>query len=276
MTSVIQPADRHALESFLAFWHDAGVEASLTDRPIDRITEGQARLSQASPVSAQQTSSAPREPIAVDTASVAQDVDQARALAAAAQDLATLEMAITAFNGCALKRLGARQSVFSRGPSTAPLMLIGEAPGADEDREGRPFVGRSGQLLDKILQAAGLLDRALITNTVFWRPPGNRTPTFAEQAVCLPFVERAIALVEPKILLLVGGAAAKAMLQIEDGVLSLRGRWLEWRSSDGAMTLPAMVTLHPAFLLRQPAAKSKVWYDFLMLSERLDRPHRDR
>jgi len=153
-------------------------------------------------------------------------------------------------------------------------MVIGEGPGGDEDVQGAPFVGRAGKLLDKMLKAAGVEGRVFITNTVFWRPPGNRTPTPQEQLVCSPFVERAIALVQPKILLLTGGASAKFMLQKPEGILSLRGRWFDWRSSDGELELPAMPTLHPAFLLRQPAAKKKAWNDLLMLSERLNRPER--
>jgi uracil-DNA glycosylase len=153
-------------------------------------------------------------------------------------------------------------------------MVIGEGPGAEEDARGEPFVGRAGQLLDRMLKAAGLQERAFITNTVFWRPPGNRTPTPQEQAVCAPFVERAIALIKPKLILLVGGASAKSMLKREEGILSLRGRWFEWRSEDGAIEVPALPSLHPAFLLRQPAAKKKAWQDLLMLAERLDRPER--
>jgi len=153
-------------------------------------------------------------------------------------------------------------------------MIIGEGPGAEEDLQGAPFVGRAGQLLDKMLAAAGLQGRVFITNTVFWRPPGNRTPTAQEQAVCAPFLERAIALVKPKLLLLVGGASAKSMLGRAEGILSLRGRWFDWRSADGAIELPALPTLHPAFLLRQPMAKKKAWQDLLTLAERLDRPER--
>jgi uracil-DNA glycosylase family 4 len=164
--------------------------------------------------------------------------------------------------------------VFSRGRADAPLMVIGEGPGQEEDQRGEPFVGRAGQLLDKMLAAAGLTDRVFITNTVFWRPPGNRNPTPAEQLVCAPFVERAIALVKPRMLLLVGGASAKAVLKRDEGILSLRGRWSEWRSADGSMELPAMPTLHPAFLLRQPAAKKRAWHDLVTLTERLDRQDR--
>jgi DNA polymerase len=164
--------------------------------------------------------------------------------------------------------------VFSRGVSEAPLMIIGEGPGADEDAQGQPFVGRAGKLLDRMLKAAGLEGRVFITNTVFWRPPGNRTPTPQEQAVCAPFVERAIALVKPRILLLAGGASAKAMLKRDEGILTMRGRWFEWISDDKAIELPAMPTLHPAFLLRTPAQKKKAWQDLLTLTERLDRPDR--
>ncbi len=202
------------------------------------------------------------------------DLDQARGLAAAAHDLAELAAAISAFDGCALKFAGARQSVFARGETDAPVMIIGEAPGADEDLQGFPFVGRAGQLLDRMLAAAGLADRVYITNTVFWRPPGNRTPTASEQLVCRPFLERAIELIGPKHLLLVGGAAAKAMLDQSDGILSLRGRWFEWKSSAGNLEIPALPTLHPAFLLRQPGAKKLAWRDLLTLAERLDRPTR--
>ena len=168
----------------------------------------------------------------------------------------------------------ASQAVFYRGEPTAPVMVIGEGPGQEEDQRGQPFVGRAGKLLDRMLAAANLTERVFITNTVFWRPPGNRTPTPAEQAVCAPFVERAIALVAPAMLLLVGGASAKAMLRKDEGILSLRGRWHEWRPSDGGPELPAMPTLHPAFLLRQPGAKKRAWSDLLTLTERLDRPAR--
>jgi DNA polymerase len=126
-----------------------------------------------------------------------------------------------------------------------------------------------------MLAAAGLEGRVFITNTVYWRPPGNRTPVPAEQLACAPFLERAVALVKPRALLLVGGAAAKSVLKKDEGILSLRGRWFEWRSEDGKIELPALPTLHPAFLLRQPGAKKRAWQDMLTLSERLDRPERD-
>ena len=125
-----------------------------------------------------------------------------------------------------------------------------------------------------MLAAIGMTDRALLTNTLFWRPPGDRPPTVEEQAVCAPFLERAIALVQPRALLITGAGAAKALLGRDEPILSLHGRWLEWRSRDGALEIPALPTLSPAFLLRQPAAKAKSWSDLLTLSERVDRPHR--
>jgi len=258
-------------ESLLAFWAEAGVDAMLLDEAFDRIAAGRIAPPPA-PVAPKAVASAARGPARPDISAA---VAQAQALAAAAPDLEALAAAIAGFEGCALRFEGAaRQSVFYRGRTDAPLMVIGEGPGAEEDAQGRPFVGRAGKLLDKMLGAAGLAERVFITNTVFWRPPGNRTPTPAEQAVCAPFLERAIALVNPKMLLLVGGASAKAMLKKDEGILSLRGRWLEWRSSDGNQELPAMPTLHPAFLLRQPAAKKRAWSDLVTLAERLDRPER--
>jgi uracil-DNA glycosylase family 4 len=201
-------------------------------------------------------------------------VAEAHRLAAEAQDLTELEAAIASFEGCGLRHEGARRAVFARGNPHAEVMVIGEGPGADEDAQGEPFVGRAGKLLDRMLIAAQLSERVYITNTVYWRPPGNRTPTPAEQIVCAPFLRRTIDLVKPRFLLLTGGASAKSVLSREEGILSLRGRWFEWTSPESGLVLPALPTLHPAFLLRQPAAKKKAWADLLTLTERLDRPER--
>ncbi|MGZ8370919.1 MAG: uracil-DNA glycosylase [Caulobacteraceae bacterium] len=263
------PADRAAI-SYLAFWAEAGVDALYADAPIDRTVKPAKPERQASV-----TAIRPPSPLAPAGVDVSGAVTEARRLADEAQTLNELAAAIAAFTGCPLSTQGARQSVFSRGEPDAPVMVIGEGPGADEDVQGAPFVGRAGKLLDRMLEEAGLTGRVFITNTVFWRPPGNRTPTLPEQMVCAPFVERAIALVQPKLLLFAGGASAKFMLKQDEGILSLRGRWFEWRSDDGDIALPAMPTLHPAFLLRQPAAKKKAWADLLLLAERLDRPDRD-
>jgi DNA polymerase len=261
-----------ALESLLAFWADAGVDTMLLDEAVDRIEAG--RIAPPAPPARLVAAPAPAQ-ARPGQPDIGGAIAQAQAAAAAAGDLAALAEAIAAFEGCPLRFEGAaRHAVNNRGRPDAPLMVIGEGPGAEEDAQGLPFVGRAGQLLDRMLAAAGLTDRVFITNTVFWRPPGNRTPTPPEQMVCRPFLERAIQLVEPKMLLLVGGASAKSMLQKDEGILSLRGRWFEWRSAAGDLELPAMPTLHPAFLLRQPAAKKRAWRDLLTLTERLDRPER--
>ena len=265
---IATPTDR-AIESLLAFWAEAGVEDCLEEQPVNRIIAMAPPVRQAPAVLARAPAAEP--PASPDVAAA---IVEARSRAGEAADLAALEAAIAAFDGCALKFQGARRAVFSRGTPQAALMVIGEGPGAEEDQQGAPFVGRAGKLLDRMLEAARLQDRVFITNTVFWRPPGNRTPSPSEQAVCAPFLERAIELISPKILLLVGGASAKSILKKDEGILSLRGRWFEWRSHDSRLVLPALPTLHPAFLLRQPAAKKKAWADLLTLVERLDRPER--
>jgi DNA polymerase len=148
-------------------------------------------------------------------------------------------------------------------------MLIGEAPGRDEDLQGKPFVGRAGQLLDRMLAAIGLSENEVyITNTVYWRPPGNRTPTPEEIEACAPFLARQIELLSPKLLVLLGGAAAKNILGVSEGIMRLRGKWLTYISA--GRDLPALATLHPAYLLRNPAAKRFAWRDLLLLKAALD------
>ncbi|OHB30381.1 MAG: uracil-DNA glycosylase [Phenylobacterium sp. RIFCSPHIGHO2_01_FULL_69_31] len=275
MSAIAEPFDAAIAESLLAFWADAGVDAMLLDEAVDRIEAGKILppARPAAPVVPLAAAPAPRA--FGGQADISGAVAQAQQLAAGAANLDALVAAIAAFEGCPLRFEGAAtKAVVYRGDPKAPLLVIGEGPGADEDARGEPFVGRAGKLLDRMLAAAGLTDRVLITNTVFWRPPGNRTPTPAEQAICAPFLERIVQLVQPRMLLLAGGASAKSVLKREEGILSLRGRWFEWRSADGTLELPAMPTLHPAFLLRQPGAKKKAWSDLLTLSERLDRPER--
>ncbi|MBR0684196.1 uracil-DNA glycosylase, partial [Roseomonas eburnea] len=191
--------------------------------------------------------------------------------AAAAHDLPALREAIAAFDGSALRET-ATNLVFADGAPESGLMLIGEAPGAEEDRLGRPFVGQSGQLLDRMLASIGLSREAggfYITNILPWRPPGNRTPTDAEIGLFLPFVLRHIALVRPRRLVLLGGVSAKALLRAKDGITRLRGRWHSV-AVDGLGEVPALATLHPAYLLRTPAAKRDAWADLLLLRRTLD------
>jgi DNA polymerase len=201
-------------------------------------------------------------PPALRSAASAQQ--SAREIAAACRDLGELEAALAAFDGCALKET-ALSLCFADGSASAGLMLIGEAPGAEEDRQGKPFVGPSGQLLDRMLAAIGLdRSRVWITNTIFWRPPGNRSPTSAEIALCLPFLERQIELLRPRVVVSLGGAAAHTLLGLQEGVGKLRGRRFSWPLADGS-SVPVVVTFHPAYLLRSPAQKRLAWRDLLMI-----------
>lgn len=192
-------------------------------------------------------------------------VETARALARSAKTIAELQAAVENFDGCALKAT-ARNTAFADGVIGAPVLLLGEAPGKEEDEQGRPFVGRSGQLLDRMLAQIGLSRKTnlMISNTIYWRPPGNRDPTQGEIVACLPFVERLIELSQPKLLLLAGKAAAHTVLKREDGVMKLRGRRLFYSREDLAAPVNAMVMLHPAYLLRQPQQKRLAWADLLV------------
>jgi DNA polymerase len=189
-----------------------------------------------------------------------------------AQTIDELRAALSTFDGCPLRQT-AMNLVFADGNPSAPVMFIGEAPGEDEDRQGKPFVGVSGQLLDRMLAGVGL-DRTsiYISNAIFWRPPGNRSPTDAEIAACLPFVERHIALVKPKFLVLMGGVAAKTLLRTKEGITRMRGKWVDYRlAGDGSETvIPCLPTYHPAYLLRQPAAKRQAWNDIISLINRIN------
>jgi uracil-DNA glycosylase len=266
------PLSVHPLGGLLAFWAEAGVEVLYAEEAVDRLAEGARRLAPRpteavrAPARGPAATPGSRAPAAHD----AEALHLAREAAAAAATLPELEAAIETFPWGGLRARAAR-TVFSRGPADASVMLIGEGPGAEEDQRGQPFVGRSGQLLDRMLAAGGLDGGVFITNTVFWRPLADRTPSPAEQALCLPFLERAIALVRPRALLLAGGSSAKAMLRRGEGILSLRGRWFDWTPEAGGEPIPALPILHPAFLLRQPVAKAQAWRDILTLLSRLDR-----
>ena len=196
-------------------------------------------------------------------------VEDARGVAQRCTMVAELEAAVRAFEGCALKRT-AKNTVFADGVAGAPVMIVGEAPGNDEDRQGKPFVGVSGQLLDRMFDAIGLSrTRDLyITNILFWRPPGNRTPTLAEQATCMAFTRRHIELAKPKLVVLAGGTAAKSVLDTTEGIMRLRGKWQTLALDDGS-SVPALPTLHPAYLLRTPASKRQSWSDLLSIDAKL-------
>jgi DNA polymerase len=204
----------------------------------------------------------PAAPPAPDAAAMA-----AREAAARAGTLAELRGIMQGFEGCALKGT-ATQLVFADGNPQARLMLVGEAPGRDEDIEGLPFVGRSGKLLDRMLAAIGL-DRTsvYIANIIPWRPPGNRTPTPQESQICLPFIRRQIELANPGILVCLGGPSAQALLNVRDGITKIRGRWYAYHT--GSREIRAMPTYHPAFLLRSPLQKRLAWRDFLAIKKAL-------
>ncbi len=193
----------------------------------------------------------------------------ARGVAQAACDLEMLRSKMTEFDGCALKRT-ATQLVFADGLPGSRIMLIGEAPGEGEDRIGRPFVGRAGQLLDRMLSAIGLdRQKVYIANIVPWRPPGNRTPTLQETQICLPFIERQIDLADPEYLVCLGGSAARALLSVHGGIMRARGSWFPYPRQTGR-DIQALAMLHPAFLLRQPAHKRFAWADMRALARVLE------
>lgn len=247
------PPSQPAARALLAFWRAAGVDM---DDAEAVFTAPRGAATRSSPVAAKPV---PRRK-ATDS-----PVDNARALAGAAQTVATLRQAVQGFDGCALKAT-ARNTVFSDGVDDAPVLVIGEAPGKDEDEQGKPFVGRSGQLLDRMLALIGLSrqQNVLISNTIFWRPPGNRDPTQGETVACLPFVERLIELSQPRLLILTGKAAAHTVLKRDEGVTRMRGRRLLYNAPGLAAPVNAMVMLHPAYLLRQPQQKRLAWADLLL------------
>jgi DNA polymerase len=268
---------------------EMGADEAIAESPQDRLDAAAraARESAALPPAAPPSTALPARTAALQPASppatpadagarvaippsAAAAEQSARALAGAARSLEDLADALAAFDGCPLK-FTATKLVFGNGDPKAEVMLLGEAPGSDEDRDGRPFVGVSGQLLDRMLAAIGLRrEDAYVANTLYWRPPGNRSPTPAETAACLPFIQRQIELIAPKILVLLGGAAAKTMLNRAEGITRLRGRRFEYESAGLDGPIPALATYHPAFLLRQPAQKREVWQDLLTLSEMID------
>jgi uracil-DNA glycosylase family 4 len=268
---------REDLESLLRWYVDQGIDEAIGEEAIDRFA---APAPPASPAPVPQQAPAAPTPLRPAPAAPAtlrgpvpiespQLVEDARALAQRCSSVEELEAAVRAFDGCALKRT-AKNTVFADGVVGSPVMIVGEAPGADEDRLGKPFVGVSGQLMDRMFEAIGMSrERDLyITNILFWRPPGNRTPTLAEQAVCMAFTRRHIELARPKVLVLAGGTAAKSVLDTTEGIMRLRGKWTSLALDDGS-AVPTLPTFHPAYLLRTPASKRQSWSDLLSLDKKL-------
>lgn len=258
-------------------WHVAvGADEAIGETAVDRFATSAKAAASAPAVSKHPPAVAAPEPRRVAphpaVAPAAKSGTSAHQAAEAA-DLAALRAAIEAFDGLPLKA-AATSTVFGDGNPEANVMCIGEAPGQEEDRQGLPFVGVSGKLLDRMLASIGL-DRqnAYITNILPWRPPANRKPTPDEVAVCLPFVSRHIELVDPQLLILFGGAAASALLARGEGINRLRGRWFEYSSPGLPRPIPAIATFHPAYLLRTPEAKREAWRDLLMVKKRLEAGH---
>jgi uracil-DNA glycosylase family 4 len=263
----------------LRWWVGAGVDAAIDETPHDRFAEsaGADRLAGPNAPAREPAPTAPetgpperpsgrgKPPEAAETA--------ARALAEGATDLEMLRSAMAEFDGCALKRT-AIQLVFSDGVAGSRLMLVGEAPGGDEDRIGRPFVGRAGQLLDRMLGAIGLDRRSVyIANVVPWRPPGNRTPTLQETQACLPFIRRQIDLADPEFLVCLGGSAVQTLLGVQGGITRVRGSWFDFQRKSGR-PIRALAMFHPAYLLRQPAQKRLAWGDMRALANALNKQAR--
>lgn len=264
--------DRDLALALLRWQVEMGVDEAIGDAPVNRLVAPPPPPKVAEPraatVAPAATRQAARAPQALPLEPVQESVSTARRIAQGCNSLDELREALSRFDLCPL-RATATNLVFADGNPDSGLMFIGEAPGADEDRQGLPFVGVSGKLLDRMLAAIGR-DRttAYITNTIFWRPPGNRTPTSLESELCVPFLERHIELVRPRLLVLLGKQAATAVLESADGITRLRGKWKTYTRN--GLDLPVMPTYHPAYLLRNPPAKREAWQDFLDVRNRLE------
>jgi uracil-DNA glycosylase len=270
------PTPPEEVVALLRWYADMGVDCTVGDEPVDRFAESalatrpiaapeMARRAAASPPIHPRMAS-PGSPLLTATPDVVELA--AREQARSARTLDELRDILDRFEGCALRATASRL-VFADGAPDAKLMFVGEAPGRDEDIQGKPFVGRSGQLLDRMLAAIGLdRSKAYIANVVPWRPPGNRDPTPQETTICRPFIERQIELVNPKILVCLGARSAQALLGVTEGILKLRGRWLEHEVA--GQRIRAMATLHPAYLLRQPVQKRLAWRDFRSIRSALE------
>jgi DNA polymerase len=274
--------DRLQDAAALAWLIAVGADEAIADEPIDRfrtlsrqdrsIVPARLIPAGASPPVEPTPDVPPTDlqvPAQIQPLGTPQAAATARELAAGANTLDELKDAIARFDGLTLKAT-ATNLVFADGNPKARLMLIGEAPGAEEDRRGLPFVGASGQLLDRMLAAIGH-DRTscYITNIVNWRPPGNRKPSPAEMTLCLPFIERHIALINPALIVLLGDTAAKTLTNRNEGITRLRGKWFTWPKPDSTDAIPVLPTFHPAYLLRSPGQKREAWADLLAVKRKL-------
>jgi uracil-DNA glycosylase len=260
----------------LAFYLDAGADALLAEEPIDRMVDEPPPAPALAPVAAREMPEPKSLPSRINLPAAAPPaappppevaVMAAREAAANAKSLDELRALLGSFQGCGL-RATATQLVFADGNPQARVMFVGEAPGYEEDVSGKPFVGRSGKLLDLMIEAIGLdRTKAYIANVVPWRPPGNRTPTPQETAICLPFIRRQIELANPDILVCLGQPSTQTLLGTREGITRTRGRWFPFHT--GTREIRAIATLHPAYLLRQPLQKRLAWRDFLAIKKAL-------
>ncbi|MBQ9271675.1 MAG: uracil-DNA glycosylase [Alphaproteobacteria bacterium] len=260
------------IKAIVEWYLTAGVEDFCTDTPLNVLAEKTVQsISESKAILPKK--SAEQNVIRPAISALAQVNTQAcqnaREICAKAQTLDDLRAMVENFDGCSLK-FSANSTVFGYGNPQAEVMIVGEAPGADEDRSGEPFVGRSGHLLDKMLATIGLnRNDCYITNILLWRPPGNRTPTSEEVAVCLPFLQKQIELIKPKIIFILGRSAANALLDNTDTISDLRGHFIEYRAESG-LCVPTLSSFHPAYLLRTAAQKAKAWSDLLRLKRKLE------
>ncbi len=257
MASAQRPLD------LLAWYIEAGADEAIGREPRNRFADAAARRETPS------ASPTPPKPPPPSNPARPPAAQSAQAIAAACATVDELVAAIAAFDGCTLKETATNTVIYDGNPR-GRVLFVGEAPGSEEDRRGVPFVGPAGRLLDRMLAAIGL-DRAgvCISNMLFWRPPGNRSPTADEIATCLPFARRLIELVKPDVLVLVGGISAKAMFGRSEGITRLRGVWHNYRSPGLDGPIDAIATFHPAYLLRSPIQKRDAWRDLLAIKARL-------
>ena len=256
-----------ALESLLAFWAEAGVDAAVEDAPTDKLRRPEPPAPAVEPI---RTAASPAFAFSgPGHGDLTGAVADAQDLAAAAADFESLSAAAESFAPGSLRPTGARRGVLGRGGAPADLAVIGGAPGADEERDGA-FAGPAGRLLDRMLAAAGLADRALLLHAVLWRTPGAAAPSPEQATLSRPFIERAIALAQPRAVLILGEVPARLVLGRDESVLKLRRERLAWAQGAPLPELPTLVTFSPDFLLRASGAKKQAWHDFLTLAEWLD------
>ena len=271
MIFYLNMTDKDKSLSALHFYAEAGVDEIIGYEPLNRMNKNLATaLTQMANIQSHSAGLVSPNQSIIRTISEAEK--SAKSLASGAGDLETLCEAMKHFDTCSLKKT-ASNTVFGVGNTGARIMLVGEAPGAEEDRQGLPFVGISGQLLDQMLDSISLKRSSVyITNMLAWRPPGNRKPTSEEISMCLPFIQRQIELVAPKVLVFVGGTAATNLLDNPAGITRIRGRWFDYRIQDSEPLneIPAMPIFHPAYLLRQPALKRMAWIDLQAIKARLE------